>query len=414
MYNNSYLQTHLNKCNFMFKKFGEMGLDTSGLAAKGFDGMWAHMEDGKKRLLLTSYSYLGLNGHPRIEEAVRKATEKFGTGTNGVRCLTGTLDLHNELEHKIARLTNSEDAVVFSSGYLTNCSAISAFLGKDGIAVYDQYAHRSLQDGIKISGAVRAPFHHNDMDDLEQCLRKAGDAAKLVIVDGVYSMEGDIAPLPQIIPLCRKYNAAIMVDEAHSIGAIGKTGRGVQEHFGLAPHDIDIKMGSLSKAVPSIGGYIAGSKDLCFTLRKGGSSWWFTGASSPADTASALAALEILENEPERVARLHEGTARYKNEVEAMGFNTLNSPSTVIPVIFKPGRDVDFNDTMQLAGVIIDLGRMVSDLLEEGLWVMPIFYPAVPKESSRLRTTITAGHTDSDIDFALSVLRKVGKKHGQI
>jgi glycine C-acetyltransferase len=205
-----------------------------------------------------------------------------------------------------------------------------------------------------------------------------------------------------------------MVDEAHSFGALGETGRGVDEYFGLNRDDIDIKMGSLSKSIPSCGGFIAGSHDLCFALRKGASSWWFTAASSPADTAAALAALKIMEREPERVKRLHENTARYKKEVKALGFDTMGSPTPIVPLVFKAPGDTNWKDTMALAGVIADLGRMVKDCIDNNLWVLPVFYPAVPRKTPRLRTTVTAGHTDDDISFVLDVLEKVGKKHGQI
>ncbi|MGH2510005.1 MAG: aminotransferase class I/II-fold pyridoxal phosphate-dependent enzyme, partial [Ktedonobacteraceae bacterium] len=275
------------------------------------EGAWV-ISQGRRMLMMASYSYLGLLGHPRINAAAQAALMEFGTGTHGVRLLAGTISPHRKLEQTIARFKQSEDAVVFTSGYVTNIATIATLASKGHVVICDQLNHASIIDGCTLSQAQFVLFRHNDMDDLARCLRQNGQAGKqLVAVDAVFSMDGDIINLPEVVRLCKQHGAFLMVDEAHSVGVLGATGHGIEEHFGLDSQAIDVKMGTLSKALPSVGGYVAGKAELITALKHNARPFIFSAALPPPQIAAAQAALELIEEEPQRVTTLQRKIKRY-------------------------------------------------------------------------------------------------------
>jgi 8-amino-7-oxononanoate synthase len=358
------------------------------------------MADGRDMVMLASYSYLGLIGHPRISAAAKAAVDTYGSGAGGVRLLTGTTDLHERLETRIARFAKREDACVYSSGYVTNVAIVTGLTGPGDLILMDKLDHASIVDGALLSGAKWKTYRHNDMVHLEKLLSEAAGeyATILVVADSVFSMDGDIMDLPTTRALCDRYGARLMVDEAHSIGALGATGHGIEEHFGMYG-SVDIKMGTLSKSVPSIGGYCAGDAVLVDYLRHYSRPFIFSAALPPASTAAALEALDVIEDEPWRVTKLHEQSAKYAAGLQAQGWDTMSSSTCVVPVMVG-----DEAKTM-------DLTRMLFD---RGIFVCPIVHPAVPRGTDRLRTCLMATHTDEDIDQALSAFSESGRALGLI
>ena len=358
------------------------------------------MADGRDMIMLASYSYLGLIGHPRIESASIAAIEKYGTGAGGVRLLTGTTDLHEQLEARIASFAKREDACVYSSGYVTNIAIITGLTGPGDLVLMDKLDHASIVDGCLLSGAKWHTYRHNDMDHLEKLLAKnAGQYNTiLVVADSVFSMDGDVMDLPRTKELCERYGARLMVDEAHSIGSLGATGHGIEEHFDMVG-SIDLKMGTLSKSIPSVGGYLAGSRDLVDYQRHMSRPFIFSAALPPAQTAAALEAFNVIEDEPWRVADLHRIQALYTDGLKAQGWDTMDSTTCVVPVLVG-----DEAKTM-------DLTRMLFD---RGVFVCPIVHPAVPKGSDRLRTCLMATHTEEDVAQALDAFAEAGKELGLI
>lgn len=351
--------------------------------------------NGKEMIMLASYSYLGLIGHPRINEAARKAIDKYGTGTHGVRTLAGSLPVHVELEETIAEFKNTEAAIVFSSGYVTNLSVIHALVGRGDYVISDKFNHASIVDGILISGANLVRYPHNDLDALEKALSEIpSNATKLVITDAVFSMDGDYIDLPRVVELCKKYKAWLMVDEAHSVGVLGKTGRGIEEHFGMEDV-IDIKMGTLSKTIPSVGGYIAGKKDLIDYLRHSVRGYIFSAALPPAQAAAATEAFRVIMDEPWRVEVLRSNTELFLKSLKSAGFDTLYSQTAIVPIICNDD-DTAF--------------EMTRACHERGLFVLPVVSPAVPKNLARLRTTVTAAHTKEDIEIAIERIIDAAKE----
>jgi 8-amino-7-oxononanoate synthase len=357
------------------------------------------LADGKRMMVMGSYGYLGLLKHPELNEAAHRAIDEFGTGHHGVRLLAGTTVLHRNLERFIAEFFRGEDAIVYSSGYVTNLATIGALVGPGDCIIGDEWNHASIIDGCKFSGAVFFEYKHNDMDSLREKLERANGAHTLVVVDGVFSMEGDIAKLPEIVDLCCKYKALLMVDEAHSIGVLGKFGRGIQEHFDLPADAIDIKMGTLSKALGSSGGFVAAKEPVIKYLRHHARGYIFSGALPVAEIAAAHTALKVLAREPDRVDRIRRNADRYRNGLKALGFHTFGSVTAIVPVACKTEH------------VTLEMVRICRD---NGLFVVPVFYPAVPMNAPRLRTCVMASHTDEDIDFALDVLAKAGRETGLI
>lgn len=356
------------------------------------------MADGRDMVQLASYSYLGLIGHPRIEAAAKEAIDVYGTGAGGVRLLTGTTDLHERLEARIAEFCHREDSCVYSSGYVTNIAIITGLTGPGDLVLMDKLDHASIVDGCLLSGAKWRTYRHNDMDHLEKILAKeAGNYGTiLVVADSVFSMDGDVMDLPKTRELCDRYGARLMVDEAHSIGSLGATGHGIEEHFDMVG-SIDLKMGTLSKSIPSVGGYLASTHDIVDFQRHMSRPFIFSAALPPAQTAAAIAAFDVIEDEPERVQRLHEVTRQYSAGLKAQGWDTMDSTTCVVPVLVGD------------EGKTMDLTRMLFD---RGIFVCPIVHPAVPKGMDRLRTCLMSTHTDEDIEQALSAFAEAGSALG--
>jgi 8-amino-7-oxononanoate synthase len=354
---------------------------------------------GREMGMYASYSYLGLVNHPRINEAARKALDKFGTGTHGVRSLAGTLTIHTELEETISNFKHAEDAVTYSSGYATNLTVVSTLMGRGDYVFSDKLNHASIVDGCLMSGAEFRRFRHNDMEHLEGLLKNApADVAKLVIADSVFSMDGDIIDLPRMLELTKKYKAWLMIDEAHSIGVLGATGRGIEEHFGLGDV-IDIKMGTLSKTIPSIGGYIAARKEIITYLRHASRAYIFSAALPPAQAAAANEAFKVILDEPERIEKLNLNTKQFIGGLKNMGFDTMLTETAIVPV---------------LCGDDETAFRMTQEAQHHDVFVLPVVSPAVPEGLARLRATVTAGHDPSEIERAMDVIGEAGKKLGII
>jgi len=354
--------------------------------------------EGRKMLMLGSNNYLGLTSHPKVKEAAIEAIKKYGSGCAGSRFLNGTLDIHVKLEEKLASFSRKEAALTFSTGYQTNLGIISSLAGKDDVVVIDKSDHASIYDACRLSFAEIKKFKHNDMSSLEFVLRECGDRGKLVVVDGVYSMEGDIAPLPDILKVCKKYGARLMVDDAHGVGVLGKTGRGAAEHFGLEK-EVDIIMGTYSKSLASIGGFVAANEDVIHYIKHTSRPLIFSASPSPASAASVLAALEIIDQEPERRERLWHNTNKMRKAFKRMGFDTGVSETPIIPL---------------LMGEMEQAFMMWKILWEEGVFVNPVVPPATQPGRCLIRTSYMATHTDEMLDRALGILEKAGKKLGVI
>lgn len=354
---------------------------------------------GREMGMYASYSYLGLIDHPRINEAAKRAVDEFGTGTNGVRSLAGTLTLHTELEKTIADFKHSEAAITYSSGYATNLTVISTLMGRGDYVFSDKLNHASIVDGCLMSGAEFRRFRHNDMAHLEGLLRNAPpDVAKLVIADSVFSMDGDIIDLPKMLELCRQYSAWLMIDEAHSLGVLGEKGTGIEEYFGLGDV-IDIKMGTLSKTIPSVGGYVAAKKEIITYLRHASRAYIFSAALPPAQAAAANEAFKVILDEPWRIERLNQNTRQFISGLKSMGFDTMLTETAIVPVLCG-------DDDMAFA--------MTREAQHNDVFVLPVVSPAVPEGLARLRATVTAAHEPSEIERAMDVIGEAGKKLGLI
>jgi len=344
-----------------------------------------------RMLMLGGYSYLGLNGDPRINQAAHDAILQYGTGAQGVRVLAGTLDLHKRLDQRIAHFKSTDIAITFTSGFSANVSIIAALVGRNDVVICDKLDHASIVDGCLVSQAEVVRFRHNDMAHLRECLHKHRERKnKLVVVDAVFSMDGDIVDLPAVSNLCREYRALLMVDEAHSLGVLGGTGHGVEEHFGMAMDTIDIKMGTFSKAIPSVGGYIATRAALGDAIRTRSRGYVYSAAVPPASAAAAIAALDIIEAEPERVQKLHENIAYFRDRLTALGLDFRNSSTAIFPIVC--GDD----------WLALNLARYCQS---HGVYVQAILHPVVPKGSARLRACVAANHRKEDLNFAAIVIR---------
>jgi glycine C-acetyltransferase len=358
------------------------------------------VEGRGEMIMLSSYSYLGLLSHPEIEAAAKEAIDRFSTGTHGVRLLAGTLTLHNELERKIAAFKGAEAAIVYSSGYVTNLTTISTLVGRGDLVVCDKLNHASIVDGCLLSGAKFVRFRHNDMEHLERRLAKADPQVnKLVVADAVFSMDGDVINLPEVSRLCRKYGAWLMIDEAHSLGVLGQTGHGIEEHFGLSPETVDIKMGTLSKTIPSVGGYIAANADVIDLLKHQSRAFIFSAALPPAQVGAALAAFDIIECEPERVARVQHNMVALRDGLQERGFDTMLTETPVVPLV---------------CGEDAKSWAMAKLCQDAGLFVQGIPSPVVPQGTARLRCIVTAAHTVEDIQYCLDVFERAGREVGVI
>lgn len=355
--------------------------------------------EGKKVLMFGSNNYLGLTVHPEVKEAAQKAIEKYGTGTCGSRFLNGTLEIHLELERKLADFMKKERALVFSTGYQTNLGTISALASKEDVIITDKWDHASIIDGTRLSFGEIRRFKHNDMKDLERVLKSVPDnKGKLIVIDGLFSMEGDIADLPGIVELAKKYDARVMVDDAHAIGVLGENGRGTAEHYGLED-EVDLVMGTFSKSIASLGGFIAGKEYVINYIQHFARSLIFSASMPPANVAAVSAALDIIINEPERRQKLWDNTHRMLNGLKSMGYDTGLSQTPVIPVIV--------GDDMKTF-------MFWRELLDNGVYVNPVISPAVPPGRQLLRISMMATHTEEQIDRALEIFEKLGKKYGVI
>ena len=371
----------------------EMGLYPYFLPLQDTEGTEVVVE-GRKILMIGSNNYLGLTTDPRVREAAIEAVKRYGTSCTGSRFLNGTLALHQEAEERLAEYVGMEAALVFSTGYQVNLGTISALIERGDVVVLDKDDHASIVDGAMLAlGEVRR-FTHNDMDHLDRVLGKIDDdTAVLVVVDGVYSMGGDLAPLPEIIPIVKKHGARLMVDDAHSIGVMGG-GHGTPAHFGVT-EDVDLIMGTFSKSFASLGGFIAGEADVMDYIQHHARSFMFSASMPASNVAVVLAALEIMENEPERIERLWEVTERMRSGLDEMGFRMGPSTTPIIPII------IGERDKTLVAW------KMCFDA---GLYTNAVIAPAVPPDMCLLRTSYMSTHTDEHIDRALNILGEVGRE----
>lgn len=354
---------------------------------------------GKKVLMFGSNAYLGLTNHPKVKEAAIEATKKYGTGCAGSRFLNGTLDLHIQLENRLAEFVGKEEAIVYSTGFQVNLGVVSCLTGREDYILWDELDHASIIEGHRLSFSTKLKYKHNDMKSLEKQLQKcAPDKVKLIVTDGVFSMEGDVAKLPEIIELAKKYNANVMVDEAHGIGVFGKCGRGTCDHFGVTK-DVDLIMGTFSKSFASIGGFIAADSSIINYLRHHSRSYIFSASNTPAATAAANAALEIMINEPERLDNLWELTNYALEGFRNMGCEIGNTSTPIIPLYIR-----DNNLTFLI----------VKELFEAGVFVNPVVSPAVASEDTLIRFSLMATHTKAQLDYALEAIQKVFKKYNII
>jgi 8-amino-7-oxononanoate synthase len=355
--------------------------------------------DGREVVMLGSNSYLGLTDHPEVKRAAIEAVEKYGSGCAGSRFLNGTLDLHRELEAELSALVGKEAALVFSTGYQTNLGGISALVAKGDFVVTDKLNHASIVDGCRLSYGKMVRFKHNDVGHLEKVLRRLPPAAgKLVVVDGVFSMEGDVANLPEIAAVCRRTGAVLMVDDAHGLGVLGRAGAGTADHFGMT-EQVDVIMGTFSKSLASVGGFLAADAATIEFIKHRARSMIFSAAISPANAAAALAAVRIMKREPVRLGRLWENTRRMHGGLRNLGFDTGCTETPIIPV--RIGGSVETFQACLL-------------LQEEGVFANPVAAPAVPNGDSLIRLSLMATHSFEHIDFALTKLQHVGKRLGVI
>jgi len=352
--------------------------------------------DGKKYIMFGSNNYLGLANDPRMKEAAIKAIEKYGTGVAGSRFLNGNTVLHEELEKKLAKFKGRQSALLYATGYQMNLGVVSALASKGDVVIVDKLDHASIIDGCKLSGAEIKRFKHNDLSDLEKVLSNIPqDKGKLVIVDGVFSMEGDIAPLPDIVKICKKYGARIIVDDAHATGVLGKTGRGTSEYFGLNHNDIDLVVGTCSKSFASVGGFVVGDEEIIHYIRHISRSMIFSAALPPACVASISKAIDIIETEPERIKRLWDNSNYLLERFKKMGCNTGHTQTPIIPILIG-----DNEKTFMLW----------KALFENGIFTNPVISPAVPPKRTLMRVVVTASHTKEHLDRALNIFENYYKK----
>jgi glycine C-acetyltransferase len=359
--------------------------------------------DGKRVINLASNNYLGLTTHPKLREAALEATRKFGVGSGAVRTIAGTMRIHMELEEKIARFKNVEACVVFQSGFTANAGTVSAILGKEDFIISDELNHASIIDGCRLSRAKILVFRHKDMAHAEEQLASAKDlpGRKLLITDGVFSMDGDIGAVPPLCALAEKYGAIMMVDDAHASGVLGRNGRGTIDHFGMHGR-VDIQVGTLSKAIGALGGYVCGTRDLIDYLYHRARPFLFSTSHPPSVAATCIAAFDVLEQEPQLMEQLWANTRFWKKELGLLGFDiggktTPASETPITPIIIGEGR------------LTMEFSR---ELFKEGVLGTGIAFPTVPEGKARVRTIMTATHTKDELQRALEVLERVGKRMG--
>lgn len=358
--------------------------------------------DGKECIMVGSNNYLGLVNHPKVKEAAAQAAYKYGSGCTGSRFLNGTLDLHLELEERLAKFMKQESALCFSTGFQTNLGVISTMVGKNDAIIIDRQVHACIVDGCRLSYGKTYKFAHNDMDDFERVIRNVRSintrGGIFVVVDGVFSMEGDLIDLPNLMRIAENYGARVMVDDAHSIGVFGPTGAGTAEHFGLG-HKVDLTAGTFSKSFAALGGFVVGKAEVIDYIKHTARALIFSASITPSSAAAVIAALDIIEAEPERRERLWKTAKRALSEYKRLGFNTAHTQSPIIPIV---------------VGEDLDCFAFWKDLYDEGVFTNPVISPAVPPGQAMIRTSWTATHTDEHIDRVVEVLAKVGRRRGLI
>lgn len=350
--------------------------------------------DGRRRIMVGSNNYLGLTNDPRVQEAASAALRKYGTACTGSRFLNGNTDLHDRLETELAQLVGKAAALVFPTGYQANLGVISALAGPGDVLLIDKLNHASMVDGATLSGAEVIRFRHGDLAHLESRLNRAAGRPKMVIVDGVFSMEGDLADVPAIADLCDAHSARLVVDDAHGIGVFGATGAGVCEHFGESDR-VDLIVGTFSKSFASIGGFVAGDTEVISYLRHNARSLIFSASIPASACATVLAAIDVMRAEPERRERLWQNARRMQRELSALGFDTFGSESPIVPVI---------------VGGTLRTFEFWKRLLDAGVFTNPVIAPAVPPTSGRIRTSYMATHTDAQLDIVLEAFERVGRE----
>ena len=349
---------------------------------------------GKKVLMFGSNSYLGLTNHPKIKEAAKNAIDKYGTGCAGSRFLNGTLDIHIELEERLANLVGKEQALCFSTGFQVNLGVVSVMTSRRDYLLLDELDHASIIEGSRLTFSKVLKYAHNDMRALENKLKRCKpESIKLIVVDGIFSMEGDIVKLPELVQLAEQYNATVMVDDAHSIGVLGEKGSGTASHFGLTDK-VELIMGTFSKSLASLGGFIAADKDTINFIKHNSRSLIFSASITPASAASVIAALDIMENEPERIERLWEISNYALNGFKSMGFDTGKSESPIIPLFIR-------DDIKAL--------KLTQLLLADGVFVNPVVSPAVPKHDCLIRFSLMATHKKEQVDIAIEKITRTAK-----
>ncbi len=355
--------------------------------------------DGRRVINLCSNNYLGLANHPRLKEAARRAIDAYGVGSGAVRTIAGNMEIHQVLERRLAAFKRTEAVLLYQSGFTANAGTVAAILGKEDVVVSDELNHASIIDGCRLSGADRKIFPHKDVAAARRCLEEARGARRtLLITDGVFSMDGDVAPLPQLAALAREFGAIMMVDDAHASGVVGAGGRGTVEHFGLHGR-VDIQVGTLSKAWAGLGGYVAGSRPLVEFLMNRARPLLFSTSHPPSVAATALSALDLIEEEPELIARLWDNTRFFKAGLQKLGFDTGASETPITPVML---------------GDEVQAMRFSDRLFDERVFALGIAFPTVPRGKARVRTIVTAGHTRDDLAQALGACERVGREMGLI
>ena len=356
--------------------------------------------DGRDVINLASNNYLGLAAHPEVKEAAARAAREFGAGSGAVRTIAGTMTLHEELERRFAAFKGAEAALMFPSGFAANAGTVAAILTRDDVIVSDELNHASIIDGARLSRAEIRVFPHRDVEAADRLLAESeGKARKLLITDGVFSMDGDVAPLPALVEVAERRGAIMMVDDAHGSGVLGPGGKGTVAHFGIDPSRVDVQVGTLSKAVGVLGGFIAGPPHLIEWLKNRGRPFLFSTSAPPAVVAACLAALDVMEREPERIERLWSNTRFFKEGLHALGFDTGASETPITPVIAGEERKAQ---------------ELSAGLWEEGVFTPAVVYPTVPRGKARVRTIVTADHTEDDLAQALEAFERVGRKLGLI
>lgn len=382
----TYFETHL-------KQLKEHGLYREPIAFSSYQGPKV-IHHQKTYILMGSNHYLGLNHDPRINQAAKEALDTYGTGSGGSRLTTGSTLLHEQLEKRIAQFKRTEAALVFNTGYMTNLGVISGICDKQWTLLCDKLNHASIVDGWQLSNAICYRYKHRDMEDLEKQLKRSNTPHKMIVTDGVFSMDGTLAPLPDIVALAEAYNAMICVDDAHGVGVIGPTGNGTAAFFNVSSK-IDLQIGTLSKAIPSIGGYVAGSKAVIDYLRNVSRSFIFSTSLPPASMAAALKAIDIIEKDPERRSRLLAKTKAFKSQLIHMGYRLTDTETPILPI---------------LIGDPVKAANLSQCLLADGIYIPAIRPPSVPRGTSRLRISMMATHDDCDLAYVLQRLKVHGTR----